>query len=60
MVPFRVESRSTVGGLEERKRGGGSDVRGQTREADDFGGDAKGEVSDFGADGGEEAARERR
>ena len=27
MVPFRVESRSTVGGLEERKRGGGSDCQ---------------------------------
>ena len=27
MVPFRVESRSTAGGLEERRRGGGSDCQ---------------------------------
>ena len=40
MVPFRVESRSTVGGLEERRRGL-SEGRGE--EADDFGGDGGGE-----------------
>ena len=27
MVPFRVECRSTAGGLEERRRGGGSDCQ---------------------------------